>query len=81
MPPITIEDPITMADTSTTKKRYEMSGEGGKTERKIGPRKPVYRIIVPIPKMQACPKGHITLSNVGELRYDLLNITQLRYRF
>jgi hypothetical protein len=56
-----MQDPTTMAMTSREKKKYEMSGEGGKTERKIGPRRTTYRIIIPIPKMAACPKGQITL--------------------
>ena len=67
MPPIAIQDPTTMAMKSREKKRYEKSGEGGKTEPRIGPRRPIYRTILPIPKMQAGPKIHIALQSVGEL--------------
>ena len=67
MPPIIMQDPITMAMTSREKKRYEMSCEGGKTVPKIGPKRNIYRIIIPIPKMQACPKIQIALSSLREL--------------
>jgi hypothetical protein len=61
MPPIIMQDPTTIANTSKEKRRYERSGEGGKIVPKIGPKRTTYRIIIPIPKIQACPKGQITL--------------------
>ncbi len=67
MPPITIQDPITMAMTSREKKRDEMSDGGGKTVPKIGPKRNIYRIIIPIPKMPACPKIQCALQDMGEL--------------
>ncbi len=56
-----------MANTSREKKRYEKSGEGGKTEPRNGPKRTRYRIIIPIPEMPACPKIQIALPDMGEL--------------
>ena len=67
IPPITIQEPTTMAMKSKEKERYEMSGEGGKTVARIGPMRTIYRIIMPTPEIPACPKIQIALQDMGEL--------------